>query len=193
MPSPDLKICESSSPERGLYEILTDPDTTVGAYTETLTLLRKRLTYVARKRVPDEAVSDIVQETLAILFQKLPRLRPGVEVLPYTFLILRKVIGNYYQRQKTMKKVHFDTEREASHNPVPEMEGQIYLTEVMEKCAKVNGEFAVIVKMVLDGYSLREIAREVGAPTIHALYCKLYRGRRQLKEILDRSGDRKKT
>ena len=84
------------SPFRALLEYRNGDD----RFDHVFDLLKDRITFVARKRVPDNAVQDIAQNTLLILLNKLASLGSECDVLPYTFQILRQVIGNYYQEEE---------------------------------------------------------------------------------------------
>jgi RNA polymerase sigma factor (sigma-70 family) len=153
-------------------------------YERVLVLLEQRITYVARKRVPEEFVRDIVQDTLLTLLKKLPSLNSETEILPYTFLILRQLIGNLYQSQKTLKKFSGMNLKESSCNPSADIEARVYLDQLLAKCDEVNGDYSRIVRLVLKGYTPTEIAREIECPSMQALYSKIHRSRTLLKAIM---------
>ena len=69
-----------------------------------LSLLRQRFAEIAARRVPEDAVEDIVQDALGIVLAKGPaeahregRIDPS---LRWSFNVLRNVIGNWYQKRR---------------------------------------------------------------------------------------------
>jgi RNA polymerase sigma factor (sigma-70 family) len=85
--------------------------------------LRARLVEIARRRVPREVVEDVVQEALAVIHEKGARfgpdgspgpVRPGPP-LPWCFQVLRNVIGNYYQKQRTRERALQPDSMENAH------------------------------------------------------------------------------
>jgi RNA polymerase sigma factor (sigma-70 family) len=166
------------------FKALLDSDIQSAAYESVLSLLEQRITSVAKRRVPADAVQDVVQDTLLVLLRKLPELTSEVDILPYTYLALRNIIGNYYQEERSLKRFRDLDENELLTNSLEEIETNIYLDQVLDTCKRTNGEYARIVKMVLDGYTLKEIMKEIGAPSIEALHTKIHRGRKQLKAAL---------
>ncbi len=62
--------------------------------------LRERLEPVAKRRVREEEREDCVQEALRIVLRKY-RSRPrGVGILPWSYAVLRRVVGNTYLRRE---------------------------------------------------------------------------------------------
>jgi len=166
------------------FEALIECDSWDTLHETVLSLLQERIAYVARRRVPENAVQDIVQETLLVLLNKLPELDSGRDILAYTFRILRRVIGNYYQTEKTLRK-HFQPQTfEPAAHPFEKLDSEIYLDQILEKCRQVNGDYSKIIKMVRDGYSIEEIAVETGCSSNQALYNRIHRSRRLLKKII---------
>jgi DNA-directed RNA polymerase specialized sigma24 family protein len=69
--------------------------------------LRVRFIDIARVRVAEGAVEDVVQDAIAIIYQKAPG--SGVSdwsppELPWCFQVLRNVVGNHYQRERTRRR-----------------------------------------------------------------------------------------
>jgi RNA polymerase sigma factor (sigma-70 family) len=153
-------------------------------YDRVFDLLVQRITYVARRRVPEDVVKDIVQDTLLILLEKLPDLDSDTEILPYTFIILRKVIGNYYHRERSLGKIRLDKSNETYSNPADDMDSQIYFNQIMEKCEKLNGDYSEIMKLVIEGYSTNEIADKMGCTSKQVLYNRIHRSRKLIKLII---------
>lgn len=65
--------------------------------------LRRQFLHVASRRVDPADAEDLVQEALAIIHER-GQPRPGEGPLPplaWCFQVLRNVVGNHYQRQRT--------------------------------------------------------------------------------------------
>jgi DNA-directed RNA polymerase specialized sigma24 family protein len=166
------------------FEVLLTCDCHDTQYEKVLTLLQERLAYVARKRVPEDAVRDVVQDTLLILLKKLPELDSGRDVLSYTFLILRQVIGNYYQTENTLRKHFQPTTFEGGTNPFEKLDAEIYLDQILKKCNQENGDYSHIITLVRDGYTIEEIVVKTGCSSKQTLYNRIHRSRKMLKEII---------
>ena len=66
--------------------------------------LRARFIEVARRRVSGEAVEDVVQDALTIVYRKQGHATEDPAALAWSFLVLRNVIGNHYQKEKTRRR-----------------------------------------------------------------------------------------
>ncbi|HMB68112.1 MAG TPA: hypothetical protein VKU85_02335 [bacterium] len=76
--------------------------------------LRVRFLDVAKRRVREDEVEDVVQDALRIVHGRLPG-RPGASgVLPWSLVVLRNVIGNLYQARARRDGEEF---REDRHSP----------------------------------------------------------------------------
>jgi DNA-directed RNA polymerase specialized sigma24 family protein len=72
--------------------------------------LRVRLVQVARRRVAPDSVEDVVQDALRIILERgirqpgdlAPDGQPG---LAFSFQVLRNVIGNHYQKERTRRRL----------------------------------------------------------------------------------------
>lgn len=167
------------------FRILFGSDASTDARDEIFEQLRERIAAVARKRVPEEAVCDVVQDTMLVLVQKLSELDVETDVLPYTFIILQKVIGNYYQKRNPNILPLPCLQEEPCVDHEEELDLKIYRDQILDLCMSVNGEYARIVKLVMAGYTASEITRQLDCPSVQALYNKIHRGRRKLKKILE--------
>jgi hypothetical protein len=61
--------------------------------------LRERLAPVAKRRVRDEEHEDCLQDALRIVLRKYRSRPPGAGILPWSFAVLRRVVGNVYLRR----------------------------------------------------------------------------------------------
>jgi len=160
--------------------------------------LRARFVDVARKRVPAEAVEDVVQEALTVVHTKgtgaAETERPP---LPWCFQVLRNVVGNYYQRQRTRdaaaqpgsaSRAHMEEITGGRPDPTP--------LEALERSETARLLRAAVAELAsldrLCGSLLRSLleetapARRGGAPSTS--YVRAFRCRQKLKAILLRRG-----
>lgn len=158
--------------------------------------LRVRFVGLARRRVPEDLVEDLVQEAMGIVFEK--GFQPGDEVqdmpgLAWCFQVLRNVIGNYYQKQKTRS-------REAPLEEVAEISSGLTPVEALsrdEQISAVNTALDTLasgdskcgqyLRRLLDGQSPASLAEEEGV-TAAVLYRRVYRCRTKLRSLLEASG-----
>ena len=62
--------------------------------------LRERFLAVAKRRVREDDLEDLVQDALRIVHQKHGQRQPGPGILVWSLAVLRNVIGNYYQAKE---------------------------------------------------------------------------------------------
>lgn len=65
--------------------------------------LRVRFMAVAKRRVRAEELEDVVQEALRVVLLRYASRPPISGVLPWSFVVLRNVIGNAYQRRRRLE------------------------------------------------------------------------------------------
>ena len=142
------------------------------------------------RRVPDEAVEDLVQDALAIIVR---RSREGGEAgvpdLRWCFQVLRNVIGNWYQKRRAHVPLDADMESSAP-DPLAALtaaertrqvrEAMITLRDEREECARWLWALA-------RGSKPRDLA---AAESVDAklFYRRVYKCRRRLQEILGAKG-----
>jgi DNA-directed RNA polymerase specialized sigma24 family protein len=93
-----------------------------------LTGLRERFVEIARKRVEDRVVEDVVQEALTIIFQKSGGGGAPVRTTPslaWCFQVLRNVIGNHYQKERTRRRRFVPYEGAVSNGGVESVPGSL--------------------------------------------------------------------
>jgi DNA-directed RNA polymerase specialized sigma24 family protein len=66
--------------------------------------LRARFVEIARRRVPEAVVEDVVQDALTVVCRKHDRAAEEAPDLLWSFQVLRNVIGNHYQREKRRRR-----------------------------------------------------------------------------------------
>jgi RNA polymerase sigma factor (sigma-70 family) len=165
-----------------------------------LSEVRVRFLAVARRRVPADAAEDVVQDAMRILVEK-GALVPGAEspggapALAFAFAVLRNVIGNYYQRERTRRTVP-DAEEAARQAPDPaptplealaREERVRIVRESLEAMGRSDEACARYLQRLLDGASPRELASQEGLEEA-VLYRRVYRCRVKLRGLLEERG-----
>jgi DNA-directed RNA polymerase specialized sigma24 family protein len=79
--------------------------------------LRERFLTIAKFRVQRDDLEDVVQDALRIVNEKYKQRRPEHGILMWSLVVLRNVIGNYYQTKERR------TRREISLEDLPGFEG----------------------------------------------------------------------
>ncbi len=173
--------------------------------------LRERLLEVARRRVPGEVAEDIVQEALAVIHQKgsgaglsSVAAMDAPPPLPWCFGVLRNVIGNHYQKQRTRDRAARPGASEHARvvemfadraEPTPlealeRLELARLLEDSIDELAGRDGECGRLLRSALG----RAEPHEEGASAKPARaststeYVRAFRCRQRLREILLRRG-----
>ncbi|MBZ0268844.1 sigma-70 family RNA polymerase sigma factor [bacterium] len=163
--------------------------------------LRERFLAIARRRVPEDAAEDLVQEALRIVHEKRDLLAradavDGTPALAWCFQVLRNVIGNFYQRERTRSDADPVALRAALAEDAPpvtplesleEREAERRITEAVDELADGAGDCARYVRALLDGLEPAAIAKREGV-SAPVLSRRLYRCRAKLRVILERRG-----
>lgn len=162
--------------------------------------LRDRFESLARRRVPPDAVDDVVQDAMRIVFEKgfdPAGGRPVDETpqLAWCFQVLRNTVGNHYQRTRRRAG-----ERNLDDHPVladgrtpleslEESDFRRAVDGAIDELAADNPPCGGYLRRLAEGVLPAEIAEEEAVrPTV--LYRRLYRCRAKLREILERRGIR---
>jgi DNA-directed RNA polymerase specialized sigma24 family protein len=159
-----------------------------------LTPLRRRFAEITARRVPTDAVEDLVQDALGIVLAKGPaeahRAGDTEPSLRWCFNVLRNVIGNWYQKRRHHEPVEnhdlADERPDVLAALAADEQAQTIRTAVAElrlqrpDCADWLWSMAQGTK----AGALAERARMEHS----AFYRKVYRCRRMLAEILQRKG-----
>jgi DNA-directed RNA polymerase specialized sigma24 family protein len=168
-----------------------------------LAALRARFLEIARGRVEEEAVEDVVQDALAIVHRKGAVLLDAGELppLPWCFRVLRNVIGNHYQRAQTRARasnpgsaeharvVELFTGRPAP-TPLEALERR-ELTRVLEEAIdELAARDAECGRLLREMLGRGEGGGAASCGPSSAGYVRAFRCRRKLREILLRRGVR---
>jgi hypothetical protein len=169
--------------------------------------LRVRFIDIARTRVAEGAVEDVVQDAIAIIYQKAGGGASdwSPPELPWCFQVLRNVVGNHYQKERTRRRG--DQPGSALHdglqeftagrrNPTPmeALEGRErgrILREAIHELATDDAFCGNHFLEVLGDRGSSAAADSVtdgAASRVSTRYVRLFRCREKLRRILTRRG-----
>jgi RNA polymerase sigma factor (sigma-70 family) len=164
-----------------------------------LGLLRARFVAIVGRRVPPDAVEDIVQDALRVVCEKAAGLDPalledGWPRASWSFQVLRNMVGNYYLR--TARRPDHRTLDFQDAGPVPgptpmEARDAKELRRIVHGAlctlSETHPECGRYLRRLVDGLSPAAVASEEGlAPG--ALHRRLYRCRTVLRSLLAEQG-----
>ena len=169
--------------------------------------LRERFLVLAKRRVREDAVEDVVQEALRIVLERYRRRRTGVPVLVWSLAVLRNVIGNHYQgrqRERQRTREVEDWQRlpvpDAAPDPLEETAAaELWeaLGRALDRLAATSRRCAELFRHLLaslrEGGSGQEVTARVlermrrSEPrlTRNAFYVALHRCRGRLRALLE--------
>jgi DNA-directed RNA polymerase specialized sigma24 family protein len=180
----------------------------VGIQEAWLEQLRARFIDVARARVAEGAVEDVVQDAMAIIYQKAGKgggVDQSAPELPWCFQVLRNVVGNYYQRERTRQRgeragtplhdgVREFTARPDNPTPIEALERSERARVLREAIQELAVQDAFCGNHFLEVLGDRdrtpsgsEAARQ-GGGAASTPYVRLFRCREKLRKILTRRG-----
>lgn len=158
--------------------------------------LRVRFLQVAKRRVREEDREDVVQEGLRIAHSKYRQRTVPDGFLPWSFAILRNVVGNYYKR-RSGQPAHVPFE-EATGARAPEPPPDLAdLDRALRHLARSHPRCGAIFRGILEsldeGGGAREVSgrvlqraqREEPNLTPDAFYVRLHRCRERLRALLE--------
>jgi RNA polymerase sigma factor (sigma-70 family) len=167
---------------------------------EWLERLRQRFVNVARRRVSEADVEDVVQDAMGVVLEKgIDRGAGAVGDLPplaWCFQVLRNTIGNHYRRERTRRRwVTPDTEgidRETStaERPFEALgtdEALRAIEEAIDDVSRESPNCGRYLSRLLDDARPNDVAEEEGLePSV--FYRRLYRCRQKLRLRLQERG-----
>jgi RNA polymerase sigma factor (sigma-70 family) len=156
--------------------------------------LRVRLTLLARLRVPEEDVEDIVQDTCLTISRKYKSLAEPFRFDAWVHEILRNKVRNYYRARGRSADLRWDLRdydqlvipHNAQHNP----ELMRTLVRCARKLISTNRKYARVLNLSQQGFKTSEICERMRV-TRNNLYVMLNRSRNFLLNCIlgDRSSD----
>jgi len=157
--------------------------------------LQERLTALAKERLRGQLpAEDVVQETLATLWEKRASVRSSRHLLPFVFQVLRNKIGNVYSKARRVsdnpgRDVRIETVAADPASSGPESEARAnelerILDAALSRCAAEHPLWGKVLELVRAGRSPAEIREELDIPmaTVHT---RIHRARKRLREILE--------
>lgn len=162
--------------------------------------LRQRFVDVAKRRVPEPDVDDVVQEALRIVYEKgVGADDSDVEGWPpvaWCFRVLRNVIGNHYRRRRTRRRF---VEPDAAVEDVPDSSSPLealasaqavtIIRQALDRMAEEDAPCGRYLARVLSGAAPNIVASEEGLEEA-VFYRRLYRCRQKLRALLAKRGVR---
>lgn len=157
--------------------------------------LQERLTALAKERLGEQlAVEDVVQETLATVWEKRSAVQSPQHLLPFVFQVLRYKIGNVYSKARRLPEipasevsVSIAEADRASSDPeeaVRATELVSILDAAIRRCAEEHPLWGKMLELIREGRTAAEIREELGIPmaTVHT---RIHRARKRLRKILE--------
>ena len=170
--------------------------------------LRERFLRIAKRRVREDALEDVVQDALRIVLERHRERRAEVPILVWSLAVLRNVIGNHYQsryRERQRRQPVADWHRLAvpdrTADPLDELaagELREALERALERLAVTSARCARLFRVLLESLRGGGGGREVTARVLdvlrrddprltrNAFYVMLHRCRARLRVLLER-------
>ncbi len=162
--------------------------------------LRARFVAIARRRVPAEAVEDVVQDTLRIVIEK-GWSGPGAAdidgrpALAWCMQALRNVIGNHYQRTRVRaahaadpaRLEHVADRRRGPLEALAARDAERVVREALAGLARGDAPCGRWLSALAEERAPGELAREAGIEE-GAFYRRLWRCREKLRAALAERG-----
>lgn len=165
--------------------------------------LRVRFLGIAKQRVQQDHLEDVVQEALQIVLRKAGEQQRTENMLVWSLTVLRNVIGNHYQarRRETERMVTGEQILETLADPmarpdqIPETDSQLEraLASLADRFPRCSRIFAGILASLEVGGGPHEVSqraletmqRQTPGMTRGGFYTALHRCRSQLRAILE--------
>jgi len=169
--------------------------------------LRVRFLQVAKRRVHEDHLEDVVQDALRIVLDKYRTRTGDIGILVWSFTVLRNVIGNHYQSRKrdVGRTTHVEDWQTFSPaavvmDPTRDRETveftsrlEAAIASLARKSPRCGRLFANLLKSYGEGGGQRDVSRralelaqdEDSDLSRNTFYVALHRCRAQLRAILD--------
>jgi len=153
--------------------------------------LRRHMLGIAARRVPVDEAEDLVQKALQVIVERGDAASDGRPPVAWCLQVLRNVIGNHYRRTATRNRLlDRSVAPETLSRPLESLDTEQRLRTIEEGLAELaagDDNCGRYLQRMADGEPAREIARDEGLDS-NALYQRLYRCRRKLRDILRQKG-----
>lgn len=158
------------------------------AESELFAFLTVRFRYLAKRYITIEDAEDVAQEACLTIIEKYRREKYEKDFEAWAYGVLRKKIGNYLQRQATIKKniVESDIDSKVVSSSYGEAEQGIrnQLVDCLKKINKQHPNYARVLNLIHQGYTTDEMCDMLRIKPNY-LYVLLNRGRKMLRTCLD--------
>ncbi len=172
-------------------DIQTDPSSLDATW---LSLLRRRFAEIAARRVPEDAVEDVVHDALGIVLVKgqaeAQRENRTEPTLQWSFNVLRNVIGNWYQKRRHHERVEGMELQDNSPDALAALtteERAETIRSAVDELRQSRPHCAQWLWSMAQGIKAGVLAERASMQQA-AFYRKVYRCRKLLAEILHRRG-----
>ncbi len=162
--------------------------------------LRDRLIAIACRRLPSDSVEDVVQDAMRIVFERGLAERQGetetVDGYPpvaWCFQVLRNVIGNYYQKARTLSRETVLDDALATpsgRTPLEMLESSDLARTIKEAVGLLeegDPRCGRYLRLLMGGSTPSEIAGDERLKA-DVLYRRVYRCRAKLRGLLEDKG-----
>lgn len=168
--------------------------------------LRERFLAIAKRRVREADCEEVIQDALHIALAKYRGRASTSGTLPWSLAVLRNVIGNYYQRQRTHGR-HAPLDEKIAAGDLDPLSALLAdervarMARSLERLAAERPRCAELFRRILEslaaGGTPAEVSRRALArmaevwpdATANALYVTLHRCRGRLREMLREDGE----
>ncbi len=152
-----------------------------------------RFTLLAKRRMREEEARDAAQDACLTVFQKYLTEAPAERFEAWAYEVLRRKIGNCYQKQNVRERVMGDGTRiddvaDTSGMALPSHVRRALL-ECMRKLVRTFPRYARTLNLVYQGYDTEEVCRRLRIRQGY-VYVLLNRGRDMLSDCIDKGGVR---
>ncbi len=152
-----------------------------------------RFTLLAKRRLGEEEARDVAQDACLTVLQKLQTEAPAEKFEAWAYGVLRRKIGNCYQKRGVRGKVMGDIARIEDLAETLDEAASPFIRARLLDCLKILvrefPRYARVLNLVYQGYDTREICRRLKIKQGH-LYVLLNRGRDMLGDCIERGGVR---
>lgn len=159
--------------------------------------LRRRYLSLARRRVEPDAVEDVVQEALRVVFEReglfASDTEDGIPPIAWCFQVLRNTIGNHYQKRRTRsREQNIDTAYSLSEGKTPlealqESEQESIVRSLLDKFEESDPQCARYLKQLAEGIKPATVAKTERLRAA-VFYRRIYRCRGKLRDLMRDEG-----
>jgi RNA polymerase sigma factor (sigma-70 family) len=152
-----------------------------------------RFTLIAKRRLGEEEARDAAQDACLTVLQKYRTEAPAEKFEAWAYGVLRRKIGNQYQKQDVRGKIMGDVARIEETAQDAEGATAALIRRRLLGCLRLLvrdfPRYARVLTLVYQGFTTAEISRRLRVKPGH-VYVLLNRGREMLGACIDKGGVR---